>query len=76
MKKVYRVNIYKTDCEGKATYIEAEYVRTENITEYIEKKMTEIENTPYWWMDHHKAWEPEYEGRPRVKAEEIEIKEV
>ena len=73
MKKIYKVNVEKCDaCEGKYTYTEAEYV-TEA---YIEAKRVEIENRPYWWMDHRKVYEGENEGRPLVTAEEIEVREV
>lgn len=77
MKNLYKVNIEKCDgCEGKYTYTENEYVMTENITAYIESKMTAIENTPYWWMNHRKVYGGENDGRPLVTAEVLEVKEV
>jgi len=74
MKKIYKVNIEKCDaCEGKYTYTENEYIATENIDAYIEAKMTAIENTPEWWMDHRKVYGGENDGRPLVTAEALEI---
>ena len=62
MKKLYKVNVEKCDaCEGKYTYTEAEYVRTD------------IEGTDYWWMDHRKVYGGENDGRPLVTAEEINV---
>ncbi len=76
MKKIYKVNVEKCDdCEGKYTYTETAYVATENIEAYIEAKRVEIENKPYWWMDHRKVYGGENNGRPLVTAEEIEIAE-
>lgn len=76
MKKIYKVNVEKCDaCEGKYTYTENEYIATENIAAYIEAKMTEIENRPYWWMDHREVYEGENAGRPLVTAEEIVVRE-
>lgn len=74
MKKLYKVNVEKCDaCEGKYTYTEAEYVRTDNIDAYIEAKRTAIEGTNYWWMDHRKVYGGENDGRPLVTAEEINV---
>ena len=77
MKKIYKVNVEKCDaCEGKYTYTENEYITTENIEAYLEAKWVEIENKPYWWMDHRKVYGGANDGRPLVTAEAIEVREV
>ena len=77
MKKIYKVNVEKCDgCEGKHTYTENEYIATENIEAYLEAKRIEIENKPYWWMDHRTVYGGANDGRPLVTAEVIEVREV
>lgn len=74
MKKIYKVNVERCDaCEGKYTYTDTEYVRTDNIEAYVEAKRVEIEGTNYWWMDHRKVYGGEHDGRPLVTAEEIKV---
>ena len=76
-KKLYKVITERTDgCEGKYHYNDDEYVRTENIEAYVEAKRVEIEGKPYWWMDHAKTYGGANNGRPVVKAEEINVIEV
>lgn len=71
MKKTYEVTTYKTNEDGRRIYKEVEYIHTENIMEYVERKKLEIENVGYWWMDHERM-----DGRPYITVKEIEIKEV
>ena len=74
MKKVYDVLIYRCDaCEGKFTWKNHEYVITDNIEGYVEKRMTEIEAGSAWWMDHEQVYGGKNDGRPKIKFEEIEI---
>ena len=71
MKKIYVVFTERyTDCEGRNWRVEREYVETDNIAAYVELQKSQIESHDYWGMDYRK----DADGRPYVKAEELEIK--
>ena len=61
-----------TDCECKNSRIEREYVKTDNITKYIETRKLQIESHSYWWMDYRQ----DTDKRPYVMAKELDIKEI
>ena len=72
MKKIYKVNVERCDCEGHYTRPDIEYVRTERIAEYIEAKKAKIEKIDGWWMGYQKG----ADNRPEVTAVTLAVKEV